>query len=453
MNIITPKEILRSSGENTSAVLDGIVDELARLIIMVETGRRHYRGDGERVANPEPFFTKTMDFCSINMYVNKARLIVLAPKEIDFNHCIALLIGRVNNKLHDLDAALGKTDVMFKEENAFASTTAEYVRTVDSLIMPKGTSSQVMKRVFTVGDARTTAPNAAFRWEISKRIQQFPGPNMPGYVRPEAIWFADKADIYVNLVGSSISRFSSHEQFRSIDAVLQHFGVKKIIRYKTVRNIFMREDEKQPEVKYDTATWDGSMDHIKVQHANIELLADKCMHIKWKSSADTPDAPSSSMTGNDFFNAFMERSHELGALIDLCQMCNKRQCDRQMYALKKYVDLVSFGPSPIEYAVICRNCMCNDHAFIDISRTAKIVAYFPKSRWSDVCQDHGYPRAHALLFESDSFRDEHKLYARDEARIAFNSMNVTLATLRAIEKFMLEVPEGEFLVFTDRDGR
>lgn len=441
MNVITPKEALRSSGENTSEVLDSIVDELARLIIMVETGRRHYGEDGERVANPEPFFTKAMGFCSINLYVNKAKLIVLAPKEIDFNHCIALLIGRVNNKLHDLDAALGKADVMFKEENAFASTTAEYVRTVDSLIMPKGTSSQVMKRVFTVGDARTTAPNAAFRWEISKRIQQW---NVAAYIRPEAIWFADKADIYVNLVGAPIGRFSTHEQLRSVDAVLQHFGVKKIICYRTVGNLFMHEDEKKPEVKYGVVTWDGSMDHIKVMHVNIELLADKCVHIKWKPSPDAPDGLS---PGNDFFNAFLDNTHELGAPIDLCQMCNKRQCGEQMYALSKSLNELPFGK---RYAVICRNCMCNDHAFIDISRTVKIVAYFPKSRWSDVCQDHGYPRTHALLFESDSFRDEHKLYARDDARIAFNSSAVTLATLRAIEKFMLEVPDGEFLVFSDR---
>ncbi len=278
---------------------------------------------------------------------------------------------------------------------------------------------------------------------------------MPGRLHPEAIWLADKADIYVNLVGASISRFTSHEQLRSVSSVLQHFGVKKIIQYRRNRNTFMREDEKHEEYKYPTVTWNGATDSIRVTHLtnNSPPIDNKCMYINWKPRMSvptdgTPPVPIT-MTGNDFFGEFMEGKHEFGASVDFCQMCRKRQCDTRMYALSKNIANVldPFSRGNDEYAVICGKCMCNDSAFIDISQSIKIVAYYPKTRWSDVCEDHGFPRKHALLFESDSFQNTHKMYSRDETRIAFGSPVVTLTILRAIEKFMLEVPNGEFLVF------
>lgn len=457
MNVITSQTAIQPSGENITGVIGSIVDELAKLIIMIETGRRHFVA-GLRVANPEPFFVKTMEFCSINMYVNNAKLIVLVPTSVDFNNCIALLIGRVNNILHDLDAAISAVDTMFKEENAFAFTRSEYVRTVDSLIMPKSATNQVMKRVFKVWDgSRSTVLNTAFQWDISKNIQQFPGTSMPNRLHPEAIWFADKTDIYVNLVGASISRFSSHEQLRSISSVLQHFGVKKIIQYQRNRKTFMREDEKQEEFKYPTVTWNGATYSIRITHItnNSSLIDDTCMYINWKPRMSEPADASAThlvpvaMTGNDFFSEFMESKHEFGASVDLCQMCHKRQCDIRMYALSKNTanGLDPFSRGSDEYAVICGKCMCNDPAFIDISQSIKIVAYYPKTQWSDVCEDHGFPRKHALLFESDSFQNTHKMYSRDETLIAFASPVVTLTILQAIEKFMLEVPNGEFLVF------
>lgn len=435
MNVITSASAMLPSGENTKEVISSVVDELAKMIIMVESGLRYFV-NGTLVANPEPFFVKQLDYCTININVVSAELLILVPDEVDFSTCVALLIGRVNDRLHDLEAQISGRDMMLKDDNAFSCIREEYTRTVDSLIMPKGVRNQVMKRIFVCGnDIRERMPETAFRWDVRSSIKQFRA------MRPESIWLADKADVYVNLSGAPLCLFTSHEQFSDIQRILDHLGVKKIIKYSRPQGgHFTLSGETKPPSKFYTVSYDSQeTDAIKItKPVDIKSLGSgKFMHLRHDENG-TPITP------QVFFDSFMEHKHELGASWNKCQMCFKNYSD-QMYALVKNTASLIAYRNDQEYAAICQDCMCSDQIFADMSRNTQIMPYTSCIPFSEVCESQGIPKKHALLAESKSFRVSG--YVRDDASMAFGAVNVSLPLIIAIVKFRGGVDGGEFIMF------
>jgi hypothetical protein len=436
MNVITPADKMHPSGSNMKSAIDDVVDELARTIIMIETGRRHFVGT-TIVKDPEPMFVKQLGYCTVNMYVRNSNLIILVPYGIDFATCVALLIGRVNDRIHDFEAALRLGDVMIRDDNVFARIDAEYTRTIDSLIMPKGQKNQVMKRIFVLaGSTVERNLEAAFRWDIRNYPDQLSS-------RQEACWFADKADIYVNFIGAPLDRFTSHAQMSSIRVVLRHLNAKKIIVYRKERSghSFVLENEPEYANRFSVVTYESNMsDAIRITHDDTVVKhAKKFMHLR--RCADAKDDIPGTMSAVDFFDAFMECKHELGARVDVCQMCLKPQCG-SMFALKKTVDQMD------EYAAVCRRCL-DDQVFANASKNTwiTVVKYMINIPFSDVCEARNIPKQHALLYESDNFNNSHFGYVRDATAMAFNTDHASITAISAIVKFIDQVPDGEFIIF------
>jgi hypothetical protein len=451
MNVISSNEAILLSGENMKSVIASVVDRLAKMIIMVETGLRYFV-DGALVANPEPMFVKSMGYCTVNVYVQRAEMMILVPSGVDFNTCVAILISQVNDRLHDLEINIPDGNVMFKNDNVFSNIREEYTRTVDSLIMPKGSKNQVMKRVFQVGSiSGNRIPDNAFRWDINSSLASI------APYKADAIWLADKVDIYVNLMNAPLDRFSSHSQLDDMKNVLRHLGPKKVIEYfRTTAKQFSATKSNGGASKLHRMMYyssESSEDIIIVGVDNANSINGAFMRLS-RHDDDDEKKTNAVVTPAEFYSAFMDRKYNPSAKNYTCQLCLKDN-HGTMYALcRTAAGLVQTETNVFknayncEYLAICPHCISSDQVFADASRLTMIISYYVSIPFSEVCETHGIPKNHALLYEGLNSQLS-KYYLRNDTTFALASRTVSLRSIIAFMKFLDEVPNGEVITFFD----
>lgn len=427
MLVFSANKRLSNDGSNFTSVISDITDDVARMVIMIESGMRHFV-DGKIDPDPKPVFTKKINGCTINMFIKQADLILLLPNHLDFNMHVSMFISELEMRLRDVETQLKMKPVVLMETNQFAKISREHIPKAGSLILPDNSSQWIPKRIFASSKIHKPFLNnpAAFHWLVSDELFDL---SIPGKCEADSRWLVDRSTIVVNLTSVPIHRFTSHAQLTSIHTVLKQLDITNIVEY-TVRN--------------------GNFNPIRVGQKNADEVKDiLALHLRGDICNVSDRAKyrfvsikrtKQQMTNEDCLIAFVNGEYTPGAIHYECQMCGTKQSGR-MYALAKEID-----PShTIACAGFCCNCANASPTFIPLIGSNGIIAYNTGIPFSVICERYGIPKSHMILAESKKFLK--RGYVRNARAFAVSpSARIHIQMLNEIVKFRDSVPDGDFVI-------
>lgn len=425
MIILSANEQLMSDGSNFASVIAGITSDVAKMIIMVESGMRHFV-DGKIDPNPKPMLSKKINGCTINMFVKRARLTLLLPDHLDFNTYVTMFISQIDMQLHSVETQLRMKHTVFMETNQFAKISREFIPKAGSLILTDDINSQIMKRSFMVGKKfQSLIDPTAFQWLVSNELHDDRHLIMD---KSDFVWFADNTMIIVNLTSIPIHRFTSYIQLIDVNAILKQLGITNIVKY-TIGDVNSNPipvDQKDPsDVKNDLSLhvhgFVDVSDHEKNRFVSINRTKEQ-------------------MTCNDYIAGFLNGEYTPSALHYVCQMCGFKQ-SKSMYAIVKEI----YSSNTRELVGFCNECANSCDEFVILAETKTLIAYYTNIPFSAICEEYNVSKQHIVLFESPKFLK--RGYVRDARTFALShTAQISVRLIGEIVKFHNSLPSGEFVI-------
>lgn len=145
-------------------IADDIADKLARLILMIETGKRLFV-NGVKVDNPEPLTVKDMGYCNVAMYSTEGRIVILCPYEIPINRAITLLVQKITDFIRKYDET---RPALLLGTTVFERNIISYDEQPANM---RGINGCTFKRIFRVDDSWND--RSAFDWVICDCLPAF----------------------------------------------------------------------------------------------------------------------------------------------------------------------------------------------------------------------------------------------------------------------------------------
>lgn len=145
-------------------ISDETADKIARLVIMIETGKRLYIDD-QKVKDPEPFTIKDMGYCKVAMYCTEGRMIILCPYDVDSNRAISVFVQTITDSIRKYEY---ETPGLVLDSDIFERATMSYDTQPANM---RGVQGGLFKRLFKLDD--THIDDSAFEWIIRDTIPSF----------------------------------------------------------------------------------------------------------------------------------------------------------------------------------------------------------------------------------------------------------------------------------------
>lgn len=166
--------VANTPGSSIDDAIGPLADDLARLILMIESGKRLFV-NGQYVPAPhESFIFKDMGYCRVQMYIQSARIVLLCPTDSGFgtlNYVMDRIIIHINAAITKIQATYSSpTDRRTRRcaSGMFASNTIKYYPTPSNFRRAYG-SGGIEERIFLDGIRHSTnreTQTFGFTWNI-----------------------------------------------------------------------------------------------------------------------------------------------------------------------------------------------------------------------------------------------------------------------------------------------